>query len=179
MLTLTLRNSCLSIVGLMVAANLTYPGKLSAQGFGGGYPSQPTTIDFGGGSGGRNVTNATCNPGSVAVGFRARTGEYFNQLWLECSPLRPDGELGGGRQVTSPAGQPGGRAEHSARCPMGQVLRGLKGRAGASIDQVSGVCSSPAEVRQRDSCGGGTDLCSGQRNGTVCASGTTELQYPL
>ena len=145
MATLTVRNCCLAVGGLIVVATLASPGRAFAQGF--GYPSQPITIDFGGGPGGRNITNATCEPGSVAVGFRARIGEFFNEVWLECAPLRFDGSLAGGFRETAAAGQAGGKAEKSARCPNGQVLRGLKGRTGASIDQIAGVCSNPQEIR--------------------------------
>jgi hypothetical protein len=137
------------IVGIITAATLACPSSAAAQGFGGGRPGQNVTVDFGGGSGGRNVTYATCDPGSVAVGIRVRTGEYLNQAWLECSPLRPDGSLGGGSRVTAPAGQSGGRVENAARCPNGQVLRGLRGQAGSSVDLITGVCASPGEIRDR------------------------------
>src|SRR5438094_10527216 len=50
--------------------------------------------DFGGGSGGRPAPDALCDPGFVAVGFHVQTGEFYNQAWLDCAPMRSDGSLG-------------------------------------------------------------------------------------
>src|SRR5438128_1631957 len=44
--------------------------------------------DFGGGPGGRPAPDAQCDSGFVAVGFHVQTGEYYNQAWLDCAPLR-------------------------------------------------------------------------------------------
>ena len=44
--------------------------------------------DFGGGNGGRPAPDALCEPGFVAVGFHVQTGEYYNQAWLDCAPMR-------------------------------------------------------------------------------------------
>ncbi|MBZ5657571.1 MAG: hypothetical protein LAO56_20080 [Acidobacteriia bacterium] len=105
--------------------------------------------DFGGGSGGRPMPDARCDGGFVAVGFHVQTGEYFNQAWLDCAPMRSDGSLGEERRTTSRTGPAGGRAVHDAQCPPGTVLRGLRGRTGASIDEAIGECSSLREVGER------------------------------
>ncbi len=105
--------------------------------------------DFGGGRGGRPSPDALCEPGSVAVGFHVQTGEYFNTAWLDCVRLRHDGELGDEPRVTARTGSPGGRPVHDAYCPPGHVLRGLRGRTGASIDEVVGECSSIRAIAER------------------------------
>jgi hypothetical protein len=98
--------------------------------------------DFGGGSGGRTVADARCDGGFVAVAFHVQTGEYFNQAWLDCARMRSDGTLGEEHYTTARTGSAGGRAVHDAQCRPGKVLRGLKGRTGASIDEAIGECSS-------------------------------------
>jgi hypothetical protein len=108
-----------------------------------------TTRDFGGGSGGRPSPDALCDPGFVAVGFHVQTGEYINQAWLDCAPMRSDGSLGRERRMTSRTGVPGGRAVSDASCPEGRALRGLRGRTGASIDEAIGKCSSVREMASR------------------------------
>lgn len=105
--------------------------------------------DFGGGPGGRPSPDAQCGPDFVAVGFHVQTGEYFNTAWLECSPIRPDGWLGEERRMTERTGSPGGRPVHDAFCPEHFVLRGLRGRTGASIDEAAGVCSPLREIADR------------------------------
>jgi len=97
-------------------------------------------FDFGGGSGGRRILDARCDRGFVAVGFHVRTGEFFNEVWLDCAPMRSDGSLGEERRATPRAGSPGGRDIHDALCPPGRALLGLTGRTGASIDSASGMC---------------------------------------
>jgi hypothetical protein len=97
--------------------------------------------DFGGGNGGRPSPDALCEPGFVAVGFHVQTGEYFNQAWLDCARLRPDGSLGDELRMTARTGSPGGRPVYDALCSEGRALRGLRGRTGASIDEAIGECS--------------------------------------
>jgi hypothetical protein len=135
------------VLGFSAIAMILSPSQAVAQ----GYVVSPQTvaIDFGGGSGGRNITSTTCDPGFLAVGFRGRTGQYFNQVWLECSPLQPDGTLGRGVRMTPPTGTPGGSVERSARCPAGLVLRGLKGNTGGSIDRAAGSCGYPRDIGDR------------------------------
>jgi hypothetical protein len=106
--------------------------------------------DFGGGSGGRPMQDARCDGGFVAVGFHVQTGEYFNQAWLDCVPMRSDGTLGEDRRTTNRTGPSGGRDVHDAQCGPGSVLRGLRGRTGASIDEAVGQCSSPRDLGDRD-----------------------------
>ena len=105
--------------------------------------------DFGGGPGGRNITEAECESGFVAVGFHVRTGEYFNQAWLDCAPLRSDGTFGEERRMTARAGSAGGNTDHDAGCSSGRVLRGIKGRAGESVDEVVGECSYLKDIGDR------------------------------
>jgi len=94
--------------------------------------------DFGGGFGGRPSPDALCEPGFVAVGFHVQTREFFNQAWLDCARLRPDGSVGEERRTSGRTGGPGGRPVSDARCSDGRALRGLRGRTGASIDEAIG-----------------------------------------
>jgi hypothetical protein len=105
--------------------------------------------DFGGGNGGRPAPDALCDSGFVAIGFHVQTGEFYNQAWLDCAPLRSDGSLGDERRVTARTGSPGGQPVHDARCSNGRALRGLTGRTGASIDEASGECSVVREIAER------------------------------
>jgi hypothetical protein len=77
-----------------------------------------------------------------------QTGEYFNTAWLDCVHVRRDGDLGDEVRMTERTGSPGGRPVHDAFCPRGMVLRGLRGRTGASIDEAVGICS-PSCVRMQ------------------------------
>lgn len=110
---------------------------------------QRVTSDFGGGNGGRPAPDALCDPGFVAVGFHVQTGEFFNQAWLDCAPMRSDGSLGQERRMTARTGSPGGRPVSDAYCSPGLALRGLRGRSGASIDEAAGECTSVREIAQR------------------------------
>jgi len=110
---------------------------------------QRVASDFGGGNGGRPAPDALCDPGFVAVGFHVQTGEFFNQAWLDCAPMRSDGSLGQERRMTARTGSPGGRPVSDASCSPGLALRGLRGRSGASIDEAAGECSSVREIAQR------------------------------
>lgn len=105
--------------------------------------------DFGGGPGGRPSPDAQCDAGFVAVAFHVQTGEYFNQAWLDCAPMRSDGSLGDERRVTARTSSPGGQPVHDAACFNGRVLRGLRGRTGASIDEALGECSLVRDIAQR------------------------------
>lgn len=107
------------------------------------------TSDFGGGNGGRPAPDALCDPGFVAVAFHVQTGEFFNQAWLDCAPMRSDGSLGQERRMTARTGSPGGRPISDAYCSPGLAMRGLRGRSGASIDEAAGECSSLREIAQR------------------------------
>jgi hypothetical protein len=106
-------------------------------------------IDFGGGNGGRPSPDALCEEDSVAVGFHVQTGEFFNTAWLDCVRVRRDGDLGDNVRMTERTGAPGGRPVHDAFCPRGMVLRGLRGRTGASIDEAVGICSPFREIAER------------------------------
>lgn len=105
--------------------------------------------DFGGGSGGRPSPDAQCDFGFVAVGFHVQTGEFYNQAWLDCAPMRSDGSLGQERRMTARTGSPGGRPVHDAYCSNGRALRGLRGRTGASIDEAAGECSLIRDLAER------------------------------
>ena len=107
------------------------------------------TIDFGGGNGGRPSPDALCGEDSVAVGFHVQTGEFFNTAWLDCVHVRPNGELGDEVRMTERTGSPGGRPVQDAFCPRGMVLRGLRGRTAASIDEAVGICSPFREIAER------------------------------
>jgi len=104
--------------------------------------------DFGGGNGGRPSSDAMCEPGFVAVGFHVQTGEFFNQAWLDCARVRPDGSLGDELRMTGRTGSPGGRPVYDAICSEGRALRGLRGRTGASIDEAIGECSFVRQIAE-------------------------------
>ena len=105
-------------------------------------------FDFGGGPGGRPSPDALCEPESVAVGFHVQTGEYINTAWLECAAIR-EGHLADEVRPTGRTGSPGGRPVTDAFCPGHMVLRGLRGRTGASIDEAAGICSPLHEIADR------------------------------
>jgi len=107
------------------------------------------TVDFGGGGGGRPSPDALCEADSVAIGFHVQMGEFFNTAWLDCVHVRPDGDLGEEVRMTERTGGPGGRPVIDAICPRGMALRGLRGRAGASIDEAVGICSPLREIAER------------------------------
>ena len=114
-----------------------------------GVSRERMSIDFGGGKGGRPSPDAVCEEDSVAVGFHVQTGEYFNTAWLDCVHVHRDGDLGDEVRMTERTGRPGGRPVHDAFCPRGMVLRGLRGRTGASIDEAVGICSPFHEIAKR------------------------------
>jgi len=105
--------------------------------------------DFGGGNGGRPSPDALCPEEAAAVGFHVQTGEYFNQAWLDCVHVHGDGRLGEEIVATDRTGSPGGCPVFDAICPPGFVLRGLRGRTGASIDEAVGACSPLREIADR------------------------------
>ncbi|PYX43772.1 MAG: hypothetical protein DMG79_21770 [Acidobacteria bacterium] len=107
------------------------------------------SYDFGGGSGGRPSPDAMCEPGSVAIGFHVQVGQYFNEAWLDCARLRPNGWVGEERSMTQRTGSRGGHRVQDAYCGEGRVLRGLQGRTGASIDEAAGECVSIRELLER------------------------------
>ncbi len=107
------------------------------------------TADFGGGNGGRPSPDALCEENFVAVGFHVQMGEFFNNAWLDCVHVRRDGDLGEEVSMTERTGSPGGSAVQDAFCPRGMVLRGLRGRAGGSIDEAAGICSPFHEIAGR------------------------------
>ena len=108
--------------------------------------SNPRPMDYGGGRGGSNISDARCGPESVAVGFHVQMGQYYNLVWVDCAHLRPDGNLGHNERSTEQAGTPGGRDVRDAGCPEGQALVGLQGSTGASIDEAAGLCVDPREI---------------------------------
>jgi len=108
-----------------------------------------TMSDFGGGNGGRPAPDAVCDAGFVAVGFHVQTGEFYNQAWLECAPMRSDGSLGDERRITQRTGSRGGAPVRDAHCSPGRALRGLRGRVGASVDETVGECSFVRDIAQR------------------------------
>jgi len=107
---------------------------------------RPRTMDFGGGSGGSRESQARCGPDDFAVGFHVQMGEFFNLISVDCAHVRPEGGLGHHLRATEQAGTPGGREERDAICPEGQVLVGLQGYTGGSIDQAAGICADPRDI---------------------------------
>jgi len=107
------------------------------------------TVDFGGGNGGRPSPDALCEENFVAVGFHVQMGEFFNNAWLDCVHVRRDGDLGSEVSMTEKTGSPGGSPIQDAFCPRGMVLRGFRGRVGASIDEAVGICSPLHEIAER------------------------------
>ena len=105
--------------------------------------------DFGGGGGGRPSPDAQCEPNTVAVGFHVQSGDYFQQAWLDCAPIRRDGRLGDELRMTGRTSSPGGGPVLDAYCPNGFALRGMRGRTGASIDEAVGECAPLREIAER------------------------------
>jgi hypothetical protein len=110
----------------------------------------PLQIDFGGGPGGQEFTDARCGRESVATGFHVQMGEYFNLIWVDCARLRRNGSLDRDLTSSPQAGKPGGNRVADAQCSGGLGLIGLRGRTGEAIDEAAGVCADPREVEDRD-----------------------------
>lgn len=112
------------------------------------------TIRFGG-SGGNSTQTSACAQGSVAVGFAAKTGDYFDSVGLFCEPLQRNGSVSGGFTALPLVGGGGGQGPYSSSCPQGRVLRGFAGKNGSYIDQMQGLCTFPRVIAARSDDPGG------------------------
>ena len=142
----------LSLIAFAALAAAQYPNQERDRAFDRGpvrVGHERMAVDFGGGGGGHSTPDAVCEGDFVAVGFHVQMGEFFNNAWLDCVHVRPDGNLGDEVRRTEKTGSPGGSPVLDAFCPRGMVLRGLRGRTGASIDEAVGICSPLREIAER------------------------------
>lgn len=91
---------------------------------------------------------ASCRGGSptrAVTKIFGRSGSEVDQLAFSCSDTTVENGIVKSTGISSggfPAGGTGG-APFEDTCPTGQVARGIRGRAGARIDQVELVCHNP------------------------------------
>jgi hypothetical protein len=111
-------------------------------------PDTVTDLDRVGGSQG-TTNRVTCQTNWGAVGIHGKTGNVIDSLGLHCGRLYTNSDTSvktaGSTEKKGPFGGPGG-APFDLKCPSGQVLTGLKGRAGNLIDSLDLICRYPSAV---------------------------------
>ncbi len=86
-----------------------------------------------------DIGRSECPPGKFAVGLEIRSGTLVDGMRLECAKLGPNGEHQNLSQAAMVGNVTGGNAR-VVRCPSGQVITAVRGRAGEVIDQVRFAC---------------------------------------
>ncbi|MFB6264721.1 MAG: hypothetical protein ABEL76_14020 [Bradymonadaceae bacterium] len=92
---------------------------------------------------GRDSFDLACPDEKIAVGLTGRSGALVDRLRLLCAEVRKrvgrQAYRGRDIETTDAAGGTGGD-RFRLRCPPGAVLRGIRGRAGASLDAAGIEC---------------------------------------
>jgi hypothetical protein len=112
--------------------------------------SPDTVTDLGRFGGSQGMTNhASCQTNWGAVGIHGKAGNVIDSLGTYCGRLYTNSDTSvktmGSTEKKGPWGGPGG-APFDLKCPSGQVLTGLKGRAGNAIDSLDLICRYPGAV---------------------------------
>lgn len=89
-----------------------------------------------GGNGGTHRGWQYCPAGYGAVGYYGRAGARLDNFGLICANLRNLNQT-----WAMPAFGGSGGSAFSDRCDFSGLLVGLTGRAGANIDQLTGICA--------------------------------------
>ncbi len=117
------------------------------------YPGEELTPLLGGGGdqSGIQYRELRCGSGSapggwIPVGLKGRAGSIVTgPLGLVCRPTYPDGKKvpnsGHGVDMTGESNM--ASPEYNLMCPDDQVIMGIAGRSGWSIDNVSIICGRP------------------------------------
>jgi YVTN family beta-propeller protein len=86
----------------------------------------------------------TCPRDYAVSGFRGRSGQYVNQVEIECRALTPSGDLGGAGQFLGATGGAGGSAQGLLRCGTDNPAYALYGRSGGWLDAFGVQCRQGA-----------------------------------
>jgi hypothetical protein len=91
-----------------------------------------------GGQGGSDFS-LSCNANEVMVGVTGRAGWVVDRLAALCQAVDSNGAPAGATRQTAAAGGTGGNA-FTLRCPAGQAVAGIQGRAGQMVDRIQVSC---------------------------------------
>lgn len=97
-----------------------------------------------GGTGGQPFT-LTCGDGRALIGIRGRAGDVVDSIRGVCAAIDEIGAVTA-TSTTATTGGTGGEYDYELRCPSSQVVTGLRGRAGAFLDEVSLACARLATL---------------------------------
>ena len=80
-----------------------------------------------------------CGAGEIATGISGGHTSLVTNVSVHCARLNPDGSL----SEAHARGETGGATgdDFDDMCPAGEVLVGLNGRAGRSVDRVGAQCA--------------------------------------
>jgi hypothetical protein len=113
-------------------------------------PVAAQTTPSAGGNGGTPYT-IRCGPGQVAIGVDAKAGTYVNSVGLACVTVANVPvwvSLRINPATTGMAGGAGG-ALFGTRCPQGQVVNAISGRAALYVDRLQVSCAPFNSVTRR------------------------------
>lgn len=91
-----------------------------------------------GGQGGSDFSRS-CDASEVMVGITGRAGWVVDRLGAICQGVGTDGVPTGATRQTAASGGSGGNA-FTLRCPAGQAVSGIQGRAGHLVDRIQLSC---------------------------------------
>jgi hypothetical protein len=118
-----------------------------------------------GGSGGQAFGPFSCGRGEVAVGLRGQAGTRVDNLGLDCTVVALDTTPA--LSWISPAAGGSGGQVFVRSCPPGQVLAGVRVRAGSRIDAVRPRCVPVSESGSWTSDPSFSNLAAGGTGGTI------------
>lgn len=111
-------------------------------------PDTVTDLNRVGGSQG-TTNHASCQTNWGAVGIHGKAGNVIDSLGTYCGRMYMNTDTSvktaSSTEKKGPWGGPGG-APFDLKCPSGQLLGGLKGRAGELIDSLDVICRYPTAV---------------------------------
>ncbi len=82
----------------------------------------------------------TCPQDFAMSGFRGRSGDYVNQIEIECRALTPAGGVSGAGQFLGATGGTGGSFQALQRCGTENPVYALYGRSGGWLDNFGVQC---------------------------------------
>jgi hypothetical protein len=91
---------------------------------------------------GRTATNPfglSCTRGALIVGIAGRAGAGIDALTARCAPVQPDGSLGPSALLDMHGGTGGSTFDDS--CGAGEVVVGIRGASGDSVDELTIECA--------------------------------------